>query len=142
MLVFWLSALVVVGSTVAYHICQKSIPPAANPMLSVFVTLLTATTVTFLYLAFTLAPGSVAQELRKLNWASVTLGLTIVGIDAGYLLFYRSGWSLSFGAVFCSALVGVLLLPLGVLLFREKLLVSNTIGVFLALVGLYLITRK
>jgi drug/metabolite transporter (DMT)-like permease len=139
---FWLSAALVVGANVAYHLCQKSIPPAANPMLSVTVTFFTAGTASLLFLPSFLGNATLVQELGRLNWASVALGLTIVGVDVGYLLLYRAGWHISLGSVVCNSSVALVLLPIGVLLFKEKLSFSNYVGVGLALVGFYLITRR
>ena len=142
MLVFWLSAAFVVSASVAYHLFQKSIPAPANPMVSVIVTFATAGIVSLLLLPLFLGGASLGQELGKLNWASIALGLTIVGIDVGYLLLYRAGWNISLGSAFCNALVAVALLPMGVLLFKERLAFPNYIGVFLTVVGIYLIIRR
>jgi drug/metabolite transporter (DMT)-like permease len=142
MTLFWLSAALVVGANVAYHLCQKSIPPVANPMLSVTATFFTAGAVSLLLLPAFLGHTTLVQKLGRLNWASVALGLTIVGVDVGYLLLYRAGWNLSLGSVVCNSSVALVLLPVGVLLFKEKLTPSNYVGVGLALVGIYLITRR
>jgi drug/metabolite transporter (DMT)-like permease len=142
MFLFWFSAALVIGSTVGYHLCQKSIPQQANPMLSVIVTFLTAAAASLLLVRFFLTGDSLVQEFRRLNWTSVVLGLSIVGIDVGYLLFYRMGWSLSLGSVFCSALVAIILVPIGVAFFKEKLLLANYVGIVLALAGIYLISRR
>jgi drug/metabolite transporter (DMT)-like permease len=142
MALFWLSALLIVASSVAYYICQKSIPTDAHPLVSVTVTLLTAVVTTVVILPFFLKERTLAQEASRLNWASVALGLVIVGIDVGYLLLYRSGWNLSLGPVFCNAVVAVSLIPIGVVFYREKLLASNYVGIFMALVGIYLVTRR
>lgn len=139
---FWLSAGLVVGSVVAYHLCQKSIPQAANPMLSLIITFITAIVVSVLILPIFLRNTDVVAELGRLNWASVVLGLTIVAVDVGYLLLYRSGWDLSLGSVFCNSLVALILLPVGVFVFKEKLVMSNYIGIALTLAGIYLITRR
>jgi drug/metabolite transporter (DMT)-like permease len=143
MALFWLSAALVVGANVAYHLCQKSISPTANPMLSVTVTFFTAGVASLLFLLPSLlGNAALVQELGQLNWASVALGLTIVGVDVGYLLLYRAGWNLSLGSVVCNSSVALVLLPVGVLMFKEKLSFSNYVGVGLALVGIYLITRR
>lgn len=142
MALFWMSAMLVIGSSLAYHVCQKMIPPDANPMVSVIVTLLTAAAAAGMLLPMFMGERTVFQELGKLNWASVALGFIIVGIDVGYLLLYRSGWNLSLGSVFCNAFVAVSLIPVGVFLYRERLLASNYLGIVMALVGIYLVTRK
>jgi len=38
-------------------------------------------------------------EVRQLNWASYLLAFSIVGLEVGFLLVYRSGWNLGIAAV-------------------------------------------
>jgi len=141
-MVFWLSAGTVVAASVGYHLSQKAIPQAANPMLSLIITFLTAIVATLLILPFFPGNTPILRELGKLNWASVAVGLTIVCVDVGYLLMYRSGWAISLGSVFSNALVALILLPVGAVIFREKLAFSNYVGVVLTLVGIYLVVRR
>lgn len=115
---------------------------SANPFVSLLVTFCTAALISGLLFPLWPASGSLAAELPKLNWASAAIGITIVGVDAGYLLLYRSGWNVSLGSVFCNAWVALLLIPLGVVLFKEKLATSNIVGVALAVAGIYLIARQ
>jgi hypothetical protein len=122
---FWLSAGIVIGSNVAYHFCQKTIPAVANPMLSLVVTFATAGVTSFLVGTALWGPRGFLQRFGTLNWASVVLGLTIVGVDVGYLLLYRSGWAISLGSVFCNSMVALMLMPVGVLLFKERLTLAN-----------------
>jgi hypothetical protein len=142
MFIFWFSVVLVIGANVAYHVCQKVIPVGANPFVSLFVTFMTAAAATLIVIPFGLGDSSLLAEFRKLNWASAAIGLTIVGVDLGYLLVYRSGWNVSLGSAFCNAWVALLLIPVGVALFKERLITSNYVGVVLALVGVFLITRR
>ena len=138
---FWLSALIVIGVNVGYHVCQKSIPPAAHVIVSVIVTFVVAIVVSFFLLCLCPAEGGILSAVRKVGWASVLRGLAVIGIEAGYLLLYRSGWRISLGPVFCYACVVVLLILIGMLFFKEKFTLAHGLGVFLALGGVYLITR-
>jgi drug/metabolite transporter (DMT)-like permease len=142
MLMFWFSAVLVIGANGAYHVCQKAIPSQANPTVSVFVTFSTAALASFLLALFWVGGGSVSGEIQKLNWTSVALGLTIVGVDIGYLLLYRAGWNVSLGSVFCNAWVALLLIPIGIVLFKEKLVPANYAGIALVIAGLFLIVRR
>jgi len=62
-------------------------------------------------------------------------------VEIGYLLFYRSGWSLSVGPIFSYLLVSLVLIGFGFLLFKERLSVANYIGVGLAMVSIFLMTK-
>jgi drug/metabolite transporter (DMT)-like permease len=139
---YWLSAALVIGSVIGYHMCQKLIPSGAHPLLSVLVTFATATLVTLLSAPLWMKGCSLAAEVHKLNWASVALGVAIVGVDVGYLLLYRGGWDISLGGVFCNTSAAVLLVPVGVLAFKERLVSANYVGIVLASLGVWLIARR
>ncbi len=134
-------ALTVV-SNVLYHLFQKSTPGGVNPVLALAVTYALATAISLLLLpAFPLAGGLVAS-LRQVNWASFGLALAIVGLELGFLLAYRAGWNLSTGGLVSNVTVAIVLLPLGLLLFREQLQPRNYLGIALCLAGLALINWK
>ena len=138
---FWLSALIVIGANVGYHLCQKSIPSEAHVIVSIIVTFIIAI-IASIFIMFLYPPeGSIITVVKKVGWASVFRGLAEVGIEAGYLLLYRSGWSISLGPVFCYACVILLLIPIGMVFFKERLTLTHGLGVLLALGGVYLITQ-
>lgn len=139
---FALSFALAVAGNVLYHVSQKSVPAAAPPLLSLLVTYAVALLGTALLLPFVRSETSVAQGLRRLNWASVGVGIAIIGVELGVLLAYRAGWKISVGSVAISAAVALALLPTGMLLFRERLTPTNLAGLGLCLAGLILIARR
>lgn len=139
---FWLSMAMLIGANVAYHVCQKTIPGVANPMVSVTVTFLVATLASAALLPVFIGDGGVVAELRRLNWSSVLLGITIIGIEVGFLLLYRSGWNISLASIVVNALVALSLIPVGIVLFKEKLLGTDVAGILLLLAGIYLIAQR
>ena len=80
--------------------------------------------------------------MKELNWATFALGFGIVGLELGFLLAYRAGWNLSLGALYSNVMVTVLLLPIGVLVFKETLTGRHWVGLALALSGLMLLGNK
>lgn len=141
-MLFWVSMLMLVGANVAYHVCQKTIPGHANPMVSVTVTFLVATLASAALVPVFLGESSLVQEIRRLNWSSVLLGITIIGIEVGFLLLYRSGWNISLASVFVSALVALSLVPVGILMFKEQVLVTDLAGIVLLVGGIFLIAQR
>jgi uncharacterized membrane protein len=132
-------ALTIAGN-VAYHLLNKSVAPNAHP----FASLVATYGVGFIFsLAVLAASGSrgVTGGLRELNWASYALGLIVVLLEAGFLLAYRAGWKISVAAVYSNVAVGLLLLPLGYLFYREALTPTNVTGIALAVVALVLMSR-
>ena len=142
MFLFWFSMSLTVLSNVVYHLAQKYIPANAHPILSLVITYLFALVVALLLLPFFPLQGSLAAALRQLNWASVALAVGAVGLELGFLLAYRAGWRISVAAPFSNATVGVILIPIGLLLFRERVSLVNVLGVIVAILGLVMINRK
>ena len=136
----WLS--LAIACTVGYHLVLKLTPAGVNPLLSLLVTY-ALVSVLFGALLFA-APGEFAwrQEARQLNWTALALAVTIVGLDLGFLFLYRSGYAVSLGALVTQSAAAMLLLGIGVAVFRERLSISNAIGLVLCMVGLWLVNRR
>ena len=81
------------------------------------------------------------EALRQLNWASYGLGVAIFTFEIGFLLAYRAGWNISVAGLYSNVITGIILVPIGILIFKEHLSVQNLIGIGLALVGIVLMTR-
>lgn len=136
-----LSLLLVVVSSVVYHVAQKSIPASAPPVASLLVSYAVALVGTLALLAvFPMPPGG--RSFRELNWASAVIGLAIVGVELGFLLAYRAGWNVSAGAAVSNAVVAALLVPIGLLGFHERLSPVNALGLLLCVVGVLLAVAK
>lgn len=143
MFVFYFSIALAVLSNVFYHIFQKWTPLNVNPLVALTVTYLTAAAICGVLLAATGTGGvPLAVSLRQLNWASVGLGLAIVGLEMGFLLAYRAGWKISLAQLAANTLVAVILIPVGLALFREKLSPLNLAGIVICLIGLVIVNWK
>jgi drug/metabolite transporter (DMT)-like permease len=140
MQLIWLSLAIV--ATVAYHVVLKLTPTGANPFLSLMVTY---GAVAFLFAGvLVLAPGEFAwrEEMRQLNWTAIALALAIIGLDLGFILLYRTGFEVSLGALVTQTAAAMLLVGIGVLVFRERLSLANGVGIVLCLAGLWLVNRR
>ncbi len=137
----WPLALVVLSNTV-YQICSKSVPDKINPFASLTITYLVGALVSFLlYFAFS-KHGNILLEYKKLNWAPFLLGLSIVGLEVGFIFAYKAGWQVSVAATVQSAFLAVALMLVGWLLFHEALTLNKVIGVAVCLVGLAIINYR
>ena len=138
--VLWLSVAIL--CTVGYHLVLKVTPAGVNPLLSLMVTYaLVAAAFGVLLLA---APGGFEWrgELRQINWTALALAAVIIGLDLGFLFLYRGGFEVSLGALVTQSAAAMVLLVVGVAVFREKLNAANVAGLVLCLVGLWLVNRK
>jgi drug/metabolite transporter (DMT)-like permease len=139
---FYLSISLAVITSALYHIIQRAISPAANPMLSVLVTFGTALVITAGLLVYFPLGESLSAAIGKPNWASIGLAFAIVGLELGYLLAYRAGWNVSTAAIAGNAAAGLLLLPSGIVLFRERPSWVNLAGTFVCILGLLMINAR
>lgn len=141
MTLYFFGIFLAVGANVFYHLCQKSIRVEAHPIVSLLGTYLVAIAATLIILPFLSLKGGLVGQFRQLNWASYILGLAIFGLEMGFLLAYRVGWSLSTAALYSNVCVGLILIPIGLLFFSEHLNYSNMIGLVLAFISVYLLSQ-
>lgn len=132
-------ALTIAGN-IAYHVLNKSVAPNAHPFASLVATYAVGFAASMVVLAVS-GPRGIAGGLRDVNWASYALGVVVVLLEAGFLLAYRAGWKISVAAVYSNVAVGLLLLPIGYLLYREALTPTNLAGIVLAVCALVLMSR-
>lgn len=137
----WPLALVVL-SNVVYQISSKSVSQDIDPFASLTVTYLIGAAVSAV-LYFTVSKGTnLWREYSQLNWASVILGLAVVGLEAGWIFAYRAGWPVSTGFIVQSAVLAALLLAVGYFLYHEAIPWNRLVGVGICLVGLVFINYK
>ena len=137
----WPLALVVL-SNIVYQISAKSVSPEVNPFASLTATYLVGAAISAV-LYFTAGRGTnLLKEYSQLNWASLVLGLAVVGLEAGWIFAYRAGWQVSVGFIVQSAVLAALLLIVGRALYHEPLTWNKPVGVGICLVGLAFINHK
>lgn len=136
----WPAALVVLSNTV-YHISSKSTPDDIHPMAALTVTYAVSSVFSLVLYFYMNKGGSLQSEMQHLNWSSFLLGLAIVGLEAGFLYMYKAGWPVSSAQIVTSAVLGVVLICVGMLFFKESISLSKAAGILVCLVGLYLINR-
>ena len=142
MFLFYFSITLTICSSALYHFVAKSTPSNVNFTVSVWVTYAVAFVVTLFGFFFFPATDGVAVELRKLNWASIGLAIAVVGIEFGFLLVYRSGWNLGIAAVVTNVIASLILVPVAILLFKDKISWVNIMGILVCLAGLVMLNWR
>lgn len=142
MTVFYFSIALAICSSVLYHLSQKQIPAGANPVVSVIVTYIVSIAICFGLLLFVPPEHGLLAAIGKLNWASYVLALSLVGLEVGFLLVYRSGWNIGLAAVLVNVVASLILIPIAILVFKDKLSWINIAGVLVCLVGLVMLNWK
>jgi len=134
----WPFALIVLSNSV-YQICAKENPDGMHPLATLTITYFVATVVSaILYFAVSKG-GNLFKEYARLNWAPFVLGLVIVGLETGFIYGYKAGWPVSILQIATSAAVAVVMIFVGIFLYRESVSWNKILGILICLVGLFFI---
>ena len=142
MFLFYFSITLAIASSALYHFTAKSTPSNVNFAVSLLVTYAVALVVTLLGFLFFPATNGIVAELKQLNWATIGLAIAIVGIEFGFLLTYRSGWNLGIAAVLVNVVASLILVPVAIFIFKDKISWVNILGILVCLVGLVMLNWK
>lgn len=136
----WPIALVVTCN-VFYQIFAKGVPADMDVMASMTMTYLMAALCSGIMFFVMNRGGNLLQEYSKLNAAPFLLGVSVVGLEAGFIYAYKAGWPVSTAQTVQSAFLAVALIIVGGLLYHEAITVNKVIGIVICLVGLYFINK-
>ncbi len=137
----WPIALVVLSNTL-YQVCAKSVPDGMNPLASLTVTYLVGAVVSCTMYYILNRNANLVRELRMLNWAPFVLGVAIVGLEVGFIYAFRAGWQISVAQIVTSAILAVILIFVGYLLYHEAITWNKIVGIVICLAGLILINYR
>jgi len=139
---FYFPFALTVAGMVLYHVSQKSVTPGMNPFLVIIVAyvvgIVLCAVCAFAY------PGkkNLVESLKLSNWAVFTLGAAAALIELGFLLAYRAGWRISVAAVASNAAAAIVLIPVGLLVYKDQLSWRNILGLVLCIFGLAMLMRE
>ena len=125
-----------------YHLAQKSIPREMNPF---FATMIAYTVgIVVCAICALVYPGkkSLVDSVRESNWAVFVVGAAAACIELGFLLAYRAGWKISVAAVATNVAVTAMLIPIGIIVFKDHLSLRNILGLVFCVLGLVLVARE
>lgn len=137
----WPLVLVVLSNTF-YQICAKAVPEGMNPLAALTVTYAVGALASMgLYVALN-RNFNFIEEYKQLNFAPFLLGVVIVGLEVGYIYMYKAGWQVSTAQIVQAAFLAVILLFVGVGVYKETLSWNKVAGIIVCLVGLGLINYE
>ena len=137
----WPIALVVISNTL-YQVCAKSVPDGMNPLASLTVTYLVGAVVSCVMYFILNRNANLLREIRLTNWAPIVLGIVIVGLEVGFIYAFRAGWQISMAQIVSSAILAVILIFAGYLLYHEAITWNKIVGIIVCLAGLVLINYR
>lgn len=138
---YFVPVAMVVAFNTFYQIAAKGMPSSNNTFANIVCVYLTATAASTVMFFATGHSGSLLSEIRQTNWAPFVLGLSVVGLEYGFILLYRVGWKLSLGSTVCNILLALVMLALGALFYKEQLSFGKLLGVAFCAVGLFFLNR-
>ena len=139
---FYLAFALTVFGMLLYHLSQKAVPAEANPFFVITIAYVVGIALCLGIALFYPAKKGLIETFRASNWAVFTLGAAAALIELGFLLAYRTGWRISIAAVATNAAAAVVLIPVGLLVFKDHLSLKNIIGLIFCIVGLALVMRQ
>ncbi len=131
---------IIVFSNVLYNICSKSVPSKINPFVSLTVTYAIAAVFSFAVTLFTSRGKHSLSEFGKINWATLLLGIVIVGLELGYVLAYRNGWAMNKVSVTANITLAAILVVVSAVMYKETITLRQILGIAVCAGGLVLIS--
>jgi len=142
MFLFYFSITLAICSSALYHFSAKSVPSNINFATSLIVTYTVALGITLIVSFLFPAENGFVAEVKNLNWSSFLLAFAVVGIEFGFLLVYRAGWNLGVAAVLTNVIASLILVPVAIFVFKDKLSWVNIIGILVCFAGLVMLNWK
>lgn len=136
----WPIALVVV-SNILYQLCAKSVPKDMDTMASMTVTYTVGAICSAIIYFMINRNGNLLGEYAKMNIAPALLGVSVVGLEVGFIYAYKAGWPVSAASIVQSAFLAVALILVGGLVYKEPITFNKIFGAAVCLVGLYFINK-
>lgn len=133
--------VLVVFSNIVYQICAKGVPKDMDAMASMTITYLVGAACSAVMYFIMNKNGNLLQEYAKMNWAPFFLGVSVVGLEVGFIYAYKNGWAVSTASLVQSAFLAVALIIVGAVLYHEAITANKVIGMVICLIGLYFINK-
>jgi len=138
---FYFPVALAVGGMLFYHLAQKSVPKSLDPFFAMIIAYGGAIVLLAVFAFAYPGKRSFVESVRDSNWAVFVLGAAAACIEVGFLLAYRAGWKISVAAVATNVALTAMLIPIGVIVFKDHLSVRNILGLAFCVLGLVLVVR-
>jgi uncharacterized membrane protein len=138
---FYSPFAIAVGGMLFYHLAQKSIPKEVNPFHATIIAYAVGIVLCAVCALVFGEKKSFTGSVKASNWAVFVLGAAAACIELGFLLAYRAGWRISVAAITTNVAVTAMLIPIGIIVFKDQLSLRNILGLIFCVLGLVLVVR-
>ena len=143
-MLYYLPIFIIVMSNVAYHLSAKSVPREMDSFF--FLSLLYFISGGISLIIYFIKPetnlGNVYTQFKYINWVPFLFAFGIIGLELGNIMMYRVGLDISIGALVSSILLGLALILIGYLFYKENISMKQFAGIAFCLLGLVLINKS
>jgi drug/metabolite transporter (DMT)-like permease len=149
---YFASLAIVVLGVLIYHAAQKKLPHEASPFVVLSVAYAVAMSLTLVLWWLLPGRGRIQSEvqldqsrfarLQPMLLPALVIGVGALLVEVGFILMYRSGWLVSNASLSANVAASLLLVPVGVLVFKESVSPTQVTGFILGAAGLYLIAKR
>lgn len=140
---YYLQPVLIIIGIILYQISQKTADENANPFITIIVAYAAGIAVCVAgFFIFPRENTALLPALKTVGWAALGIGIGATAIEIGFLLAYRAGWSIGILPLLATAFSTILLIFIGLFVFRESLSTEKIIGILLCSGGLILLTLK
>lgn len=133
--------LIVIAANTFYNISTKSMPKGVQPFASLTITYLVACLLSVILYFITSENKNLFKEIHKTNCTAIILGCSIVALEFGFVKVYRAGWKISTGSLVANIGLAIVLLIVGILLYKENISLRQIAGMILCIGGIFLINK-
>ena len=137
----FLPIMLAVVANVFYHVASNSIPPEQNAFMGLIVNYATALLASAI-LFFLTPHEKIFVEAARTNWACILMGLSITGVEVGFVMIYRAGGELSTASLIVNILIALAMLFVGGFFYREPITVQKIFGAILCIAGVALLSAR
>lgn len=138
--------ILVIASSVAYHLSQKTLSASGRPfgiMAAAYALAMAICLGAWALEPKPLAAGRLCSPAHWLGlWPVLLLGLAVAGIEIGVFFAYRSGMRVSAAPVLINGAALLCLLPLDAALFKNGLSFPTLAGAALILAGMFVMQLR
>ncbi len=135
----FLPITIAVAANVFYHIASKSVPAEQNAFMGLVVNYATALLASVI-LFFLTPHEKILAEAAKTNWACILMGLSITGVEIGFIMIYRAGGELSTASLIVSILIALAMLAVGGIFYNEQISLQKIFGATLCIAGVIILS--
>lgn len=131
--------ILIVCANTFYNIAAKSTPYNVPPLFFLTIVYVIAALMSAALYFLTPERISVADAMARMNWTAPLLAITLIALEAGYILLYRAGWKMSVGSLSANVILAVILIALSITVYHESIGLREVAGIGCCILGLFLI---